>query len=301
MIPDGAAVPADLLRTVGMTVGGTVCWGEPIPSPGPGVYIVSAPEPMVEAPIDVAALQAWIDRLPGMNVDGAAATVASLHARLRSFWIPETGIVYIGLAGTSVATRVEQFYRTPLGARAPHLGGHWLKTFVGLDTFLVTWAESAAPDDDEDALLRAFADALPKTATARLPAGPILPFANLETGGKTRKAHGISGSRESRAAGARAPAIPANRPERRTPAAPGKPRVRADLAAINAAIQRFACAHPDRRVTAVEAGAELDRLDLLRDSPTRRGKPLRDLLRAGAIDHASQEGGRSWFIDCGTG
>jgi hypothetical protein len=37
---------------------------------------------------------------------------------------------------------------------------------------------------------------------------------------------------------------------------------------------------------------------LLRDSPTRRGKPLRDLLRAGSIDHALQDDGRWWFIEC---
>jgi hypothetical protein len=70
------------------------------------------------------------------------------------------------------------------------------------------------------------------------------------------------------------------------------------IAEINVALQTRACAHPDRRITAVEGGAELDRLGLLRDSPTRRGKPLRDLLRAGSIAHAYQEGDRFWFIDC---
>ena len=75
----------------------------------------------------------------------------------------------------------------------------------------------------------------------------------------------------------------------------------AKLIDINAAIQHLACNHPDQRVTAVEAAAELDRLNLLRDSPARPGKPLRDLLRKGAIDLAYQEGGRFWFIDCGAG
>lgn len=87
-------LPDDLLQTVGHRVGGTVRWGERIPSPSPGVYIVSTPEPMADAPIDIDALQAWIDRLPGMTVDGATATVETLAARLRSFWIPETSIVY---------------------------------------------------------------------------------------------------------------------------------------------------------------------------------------------------------------
>lgn len=292
-------LPADLLRTVGLSVAGTVRWGEPVPSPVPGVYIVSMPEPMADAPIDAQALRAWIDRLPGMRVDGATPTVASLEARLRSFWIAETSVVYIGLAGRSTATRVQQFYRTPLGDRAPHAGGHWLKTLVGLDTFLVTWAASVAPDDDEDALLRAFADALPKAASARLPAGPILPFANLETGGKVRKAHGISGSRDPRTTRLRDPAASVIRPKPLTAPVRSRSTSNASLAEINAAIQRFACAQPDRRVTAVEAGAELDRLGLLRDSATRPGKPLRELLRAGGIDHAYQEGGRSWYIECG--
>ena len=89
----GLASAADLIRTVGLRVGGTVRWGDRIPSPTPGVYIVSTPEPMADAPIDADALQAWIDRLPGMRVDGAVATVATLGARLRSFWIPETSVV----------------------------------------------------------------------------------------------------------------------------------------------------------------------------------------------------------------
>lgn len=33
-------------------------------------------------------------------------------------------------------------------------------------------------------------------------------------------------------------------------------------------------------------------------SRTRPGKPLRDLLRAGAIENANQDGGRFWFIRC---
>ena len=229
-----------------------------------------------------------------MRIDGRRATAATLDARLRSFWIPGESVVYIGLAGTSLASRIRQFYRTPLGNRAPHAGGHWLKTLRGLDAFQVTWAASATPDDDEDALLRAFARALPQSALAHLPRGAILPFANLETGDKIRKPHGITGSRVSRrSTGATGRSHPALISEQSAPA-----RIRTTTSDINAAIQRLACAHPDRRVTAVEAGAELDRLGLLRDSPTRRGKPLRVLLREEAIGHAYQEGGRFWFIDC---
>ena len=287
----------ELLRTVGLAVGGTIRWGDRVPSPAPGVYVVATPEPMTEPPIDTTTLRAWVDRLPAMRVDGRVPTVESLHARLREFWIPGETVVYIGLAGTSLATRVGHFYRTPLGDRAPHAGGHWLKTLDGLDDFTITWAETTTPDEHEDALLRAFADALPGPVAARLPAGPVLPFANLETGGKVRKAHGITGSRVAKVLNRSASLT--TRVARSPKASIGAPTgTKATLTDINAAIQRLACNQPDHRVTAVEAAAELDRLNLLRDSRTRPGKPLRDLLRNGAIDHAYQEAGRFWFIDC---
>lgn len=43
-------------------------------------------------------------------------------------------------------------------------------------------------------------------------------------------------------------------------------------------------------ITAVEAAELLDRKGLLRDSSTRPGKPLRDLLRANKLPHAYQDG-----------
>ena len=50
-------------------------------------------------------------------------------------------------------------------------------------------------------------------------------------------------------------------------------------------------------VTAVEAGAWLDTAGILRESRSRPGKPLRDLLRAGLICGQRQEANRHWFID----
>jgi hypothetical protein len=49
-------------------------------------------------------------------------------------------------------------------------------------------------------------------------------------------------------------------------------------------------------VAAVEAARWLDDAGLLRDSRSRPGKPLRDLLRSGVIKHARQDG-RFWYID----
>jgi len=233
---------------------------------------------------------------PRDSRDGQAATVENLRARLDSFWIPGETVVYIGKATRSLATRIGQYYRTPLGDRAPHAGGHWIKTLSILDDLRVTWAEAEDPSTSEDDLLRAFAELVSKEAAANLPAGPILPFANLEIAGGVRKAHGISASRTStttpRMRDAPVAAVA------RT-ALVGS-RSRPNIDAINAAIQQLACGYDENRVTAVEAAAELERLGLLRDSPSRRGKPLRDLLRAGAIEHAYQEGGRLWFVGCAT-
>jgi hypothetical protein len=51
-------------------------------------------------------------------------------------------------------------------------------------------------------------------------------------------------------------------------------------------------------ITPVEANSLLERLGLLNDSSTRKGLPLRKLLRAGEIPHAYQIGGKGskWFI-----
>ena len=52
-------------------------------------------------------------------------------------------------------------------------------------------------------------------------------------------------------------------------------------------------------VTAVEAGRWLDEAHILRDSPSRPGLPLRNLLRAGAIKSAQQRPAQAngrWFI-----
>lgn len=279
---------------------GPVVWGSPVTSSAPGVYLVESAEPSDTAPIDPTVVAAWIKRVPTLLVDGRRPTAADLVSRLASFWIAGEPVVYVGMAGTSVAKRVRQFYSTPLGDPRPHAGGHWLKTLTTLATLRVWWAETDDPAADEDALLVTFGDRVSAKPGQNL-VDPVLPFANRQTATGIRKVHGISGSTLDR--GSRPPGLlPARSVSKTlasgTPAArPGT--TRGSLAEINGALQAIACRHSDREVTAVEAAQELDRLGLLRDSPTRRGKPLRDLLRAGSIDFARQDGGRWWFIHCG--
>lgn len=300
IMPHESSSAANLLTSTGLTARGPVVWGSPVTSDTPGVYVVESANASDGAPIDPAAVGAWIKRVPTLLLDGQRPTAAELTSRLASFWIPGEAVVYIGLAGTSVAKRVRQFYRTPLGDPRPHAGGHWLKTLATLLSLRVWWAETDDPAADEDALLVAFGDRVSAKPGQNLVA-PVLPFANRQTATGIRKVHGISGSTLDRS-----PRPPGLLPARSvsktlasgTPAARSA-ATRSSLAEINRTIQAIACGHSDREVTAVEAAQELDRLGLLRDSPTRRGKPLRDLLRAGSIDFSRQDDGRWWFIDCG--
>jgi hypothetical protein len=295
--PDSPA--AELLTSNHLAALGPVDWGSSVTSSAPGVYIVESAEPSKMAPIDPRIVAAWIKRVPTLLVDGRRPTTGELASRLASFWIPGERVVYVGLAGTSVANRVRQFYRTPLGDPRPHAGGHWLKTLATLSTLRVWWAETDDPRGAEEALLVAFATRARSNSTRKL-ADPVLPFANRQTAAGVRKIHGISGSTldpGQRVPGPRLP-TPGLAATRTQTDAAGVGSSRGSLADINRALRTIVCRRPDREIAAVEAARELDRLGLLRDSSSRPGKPLRDLLRAGRIENARQDGGRWWYIQC---
>ena len=99
--------------------------------------------------------------------------------------------MYVGLAGTSLRTRVRDYYKTPLGARRPHAGGWFLKTLSNINDLYVHYAQTDTPNAVEDKMLRAFCAGVSERARAALhdPAHPF-PFANLEWPPGFRKAHG---------------------------------------------------------------------------------------------------------------
>ncbi len=174
---------------------GPATWGTPVRSNRPGVYLVELPQPPAAAPIDFNAIGLWIERVPTLTVDGARPTGRELAARLHGFWLPDQPVVYIGMSAVSIGKRVAAFQRTVLGERKPHAGGYWLKALTGLDRFRIWWAETDAPEEYEDALFDAFAAGVAPDTAARLhDPSVVLPFANLQTADKVRKAHGISGA-----------------------------------------------------------------------------------------------------------
>jgi hypothetical protein len=297
-MPDSPA--ARLIRTVGLSPRGPAAWGTAPTSALPGVYVIQTAVPYEAASLDLDAVQAWIDRVPTLLLDSQRPTAEALAERIGEFWIPNERVVYIGLAGTNLRSRVRGFFRTPLGDPRPHAGGHWLKTLNGLGTCSIWWAETDEPDRYESELLDAFATHARSSATGRA-AMLVLPFANRQTAFGVRKPHGISGSTLPRQPGSNRRIVPTTvgtSSQERTGPSERSSRAGTRLVDINAALQSLACKHPSGRITAVEAAAELEHMGLLNDSAQRPGLPLRKMLRAGQIEHAYQEGGRWWFIPC---
>lgn len=199
---------------------GVVQWGDQVPLDLPGVYVVTS-TPELRDPVgrigkyqhDLGAFEALRIVCPSVTVDGAPATNEKLAERIGAFWIPESAILYVGLAGTSVRKRVDQYYGTHVGQRSPHAGGWWLKTLVDLESLFVHYAEAETPRASEDRLLRTFAAAVPPSLRRTFhDSERIAPFANVEVQSGIRKRHGMAGYKQERA-NAKTSLIPAARAE----------------------------------------------------------------------------------------
>jgi transcription elongation factor GreA len=196
MPDDRAALSAPaLLREVGLLADGPLPWGRPVPGRSPGVFVVELPGPLPAAPIELTRVGKWLERVPGLMLDGARPTSRALAARLGAFWLPSQTVIYIGATEATISGRLAAMERTVLGDRRPFSGGHWLHTLRTLSTARVWWTPTAAVEEYEDALLAAFAATIPEAERAALPdRDVVLPFANLRRPTGERKATGLSGS-----------------------------------------------------------------------------------------------------------
>jgi hypothetical protein len=187
---------------------GVVQWDEPLKLDLPGVYVVAS-TPDFRDPIggmdtyrpSPSAFESLRSRCPSVTVDGAPATNEKLAERIGAFWIPETAVLYIGLAGSSVRKRVNQYYNTPIGHRSPHAGGWWLKTLADIEALHVHYAATESPKLAEARLLNIFAAAVPPSVRRAVhDPDRIAPFANVEVQAGIRKRHGMAGDKLERAA-----------------------------------------------------------------------------------------------------
>jgi hypothetical protein len=128
-----------------------------------------------------------------MTLDGRAhPTGAQIASRIGSYWLADECVLYIGLAGQPLRSRVRQYYRTPVGAAKPHKGGWWLKTLFVLGDLYIHYAATPRFKGAEEEMLRAFAANVSDASRAQWPTGePIMPFANLRDGDWRRREHGI--------------------------------------------------------------------------------------------------------------
>ncbi len=192
--------PGQLLSQVEFTRYGSVPWGTSPPTDKPGVYVVSlhahpyTVTGIAQAPIDEAAVAAWIRRVQSLTLDSARPQPSVLGDRLACYWLPDEAIVYVGKA-TSLRQRLRQYYSTPLGDRRPHAGGHWIKTLANLRFLTVHYAEISGgidPEDVERGMLTTFARNVSHATRAAHPQPDLtVPFANLEIKGLGRRNHGI--------------------------------------------------------------------------------------------------------------
>ena len=170
----------DLLSTVHLGISGSAKWGQRIPTDKPGIYVISTSSNPLETetlyseiPLCTSSIEAWLQRVSTLKLNANRPSPEELTAELAKFWLSSENIIYIGKAGNSISTRINQFYRTQLGDRKPHAGGSWIKTLSVLSNLTVFWAETNRPETDERLILHHFA--------LRCSSNKAMPFGNLET------------------------------------------------------------------------------------------------------------------------
>jgi transcription elongation factor GreA len=186
---------AELIRSTGLLADGPVRWGQPVPARGPGIFLVELGAPLPTAPLELALVGKWLERLPGLRMDGGRPTSRALEARLASLWWPDARVLYAGATERSIGGRAAALVAHVPGDRQPHPDGQWLHLLRGLDRLGVRlwWAQTDAPEEYLDAVLDAFAE--DRGPAAGRPTGALpLPWANTRRPTGERQVTGITGS-----------------------------------------------------------------------------------------------------------
>ncbi len=184
---------AALLREVGLLADGPVTWGSAVHATGPGVYLIELPEPPDSAPLDLSKVGKWLERVPELRLDGQRPTSRDLVQRLSSFWLPSQPVLLIGSSPKSVGGRVSAVVKTVAGDPRPAPSGLWLHLLHDPAVLRIWWATTDAPEEYEDALVDAFAAAIPAAERTALPAGDVvLPWAVLRSPSGARRQTGIT-------------------------------------------------------------------------------------------------------------
>ena len=186
---------ADLLRSIGLLADGPVRWGTPLPARKAGLYVVELGGPLATAPLELTKVGKWLERLPGLRLDGERPTSRALAARIASLWWPDTTVLYVGATERSIGGRAAALIAHVPGDRQPHSDGQWLHLLRGIERIGVRiwWAETDAPEEYLDAFHDAFGKDRP-TPPGRPANALAMPWANSRRPTGERQAHGITGA-----------------------------------------------------------------------------------------------------------
>ncbi len=187
---------ADLIRSTGLMADGPVRWGTPPPARKPGIYVVELGAPRPSAPLELTRVGKWLERLPGLRLDGKRPNSRALNARLSSFWWPGATVLFAGVAERTIGGRAAALYNHVPGDRQPHPDGQWLHLLRGMEVLgaRLYWAETDAAEEYLDAILDTFGAATGPALPDRPAAALDLPWANSRRATGERQPHGITGS-----------------------------------------------------------------------------------------------------------
>ncbi len=172
---------------------GPVPWGRPVRQSEAGVFVVELAAPVASAPLDLALIGKWLERVPDLRLDGVRPTSRDLLHRLAAFWLPSQTVVFVGSAPRTTSGRIASILKTVPGDRRPASTGFWLHFLRNPGDLRVWWAATDAPEEYEDALLDAFAAGVPAADRTALPDPAIgLPWAVLRSPSGARKPTGIT-------------------------------------------------------------------------------------------------------------
>lgn len=178
---------------------GPVRWGRPVGARGPGLYLVELPAVEPAPALDLNIVGKWLERVPGLRLDGERPSSRGLLGRLASLWLPDATVIYAAATATSIGGRVAALHHHVLGDPRPHADGQWLHALRDIATARIWWAATDAAEEYLDGILDAFAAAAP--APSSLPSGLVrpsgallLPWATMRRPTGERQAHGLTGS-----------------------------------------------------------------------------------------------------------
>src|SRR5204862_7900950 len=131
------------------------------------------------APLELALVGKWLERLPGLGLDGKRPTSRALEARLASLWWPDARVLYAGATERSIGGRAAALVAHVPGDRQPHADGQWLHLLPSLERAgaRIWWALTKAPEEHLDAFFDAFG-AGRAPVPGRPPGALSLPWAN---------------------------------------------------------------------------------------------------------------------------